>query len=100
MTLTGCQRILFEAYDAAGSFITSDNPAFEHKTFIERQNSSGIVFPISPKYFIFFAKGDEGINIANHKFVVKHTIKHFNRIIAQHKTDTLISVSKNIKDAI
>lgn len=100
MALTGCQRILFEAYDAAGLFITSDNPAFEHKAFIERQNSSGMVFLILPKYFIFFAKGDEGINIADHRFADTHTIKHFNRIIAQHKTDTLISVSKNIKDAI
>ncbi len=97
---TGCQMILFEAYNNAGSFITSDNPAFEHRTVIERQNSSGMIFPLSPKYLIFIAKGDKGINIVDHRFADSDTIKHYNRIIARHKTDTLISVSKNIKEVM
>lgn len=54
LALSGCQMILFETYDNAGQFITSDNPAFEHKsTVIKRNNGSGLIFPISPKYLVF-----------------------------------------------
>lgn len=59
----------FLAYDNAGAFITSDNPAFEHKSsVVERDNGSGLVFPISPKYLVFVAKGDEGINAVDYRF--------------------------------
>ena len=46
--ISGCQMILFEAYDDAGFFVTSDNPAFEHISTVERINHSGFVFPMSP----------------------------------------------------
>ncbi len=71
--LTGCQMILFEAYENAGAFITSDNPAFEHKNVVERQNSNGMLFPITPKYLIFIEKGDAGISIVDHRFADKDT---------------------------
>lgn len=97
--LSGCQMILFEAYDNAGAFITSDNPAFEHKSsVVERDNGSGLVFPISPKYLVFVAKGDEGINVVDHRFADADTVKKFNRIINAHKTEIIISSSKNLKD--
>lgn len=97
--LSGCQMILFEAYDNAGFFITSDNPAFEHKSYVvERDNGSGLVFPISPKYLVFVAKGDEGINVVDHRFADAETIKKFNRIINAHKTEIVISSSKSLKD--
>ena len=97
--LSGCQMILFEAYDNAGAFITSDNPAFEHKSsVVERDNGSGLVFPISPKSLVFVAKGDEGINVVDHRFADADTVKKFNRIINAHKTEIIISSSKNLKD--
>lgn len=97
--LSGCQMILFEAYDNAGTFITSDNPAFEHKSApVERENGSGLIFPISPKYLVFFAKGDEGINVVDHRFANSETIKKFNKIISRHRTELIISSSKNLKD--
>lgn len=99
LVLSGCQMILFEAYDNAGAFITSDNPAFEHKSpVVERDNGSGMIFPISPKYLIFIAKGDEGINIIDHRFANSETVKKFNRIINAHKTELAIFSSKNLND--
>lgn len=99
--LSGCQMILFEAYDNAGPFITSDNPAFEHKSsVVERDNSSGLVFPISPKYLVFVAKGDEEINVVDHRFANAETVKKFNRIINANKTEIIISSSKNLNDVI
>lgn len=101
LALSGCQMILFETYDNAGQFITSDNPAFEHKsTVIERNNGSGLIFPISPKYLVFVAKGDEGINVVDHRFADTETVKYFNRIINAHKTEIIISSSKSLNDMI
>ncbi len=82
LALKGCQMILFEAYENAGTFITSDNPAFEHRsTVVEKNNSTGLVFPISPKYLIFIAKGNEGINVVDHRFANTDTIKKLNRML-------------------
>lgn len=101
VALSGCQMILFEAYDNAGSFITSDNPAFEHKTtIVERENRNGLLFPISPKYLIFIAKGDEGINVVDHRFANSETVRLFNRIVNEHKTEVVISVSKDLDNVI
>lgn len=101
LALSGCQMILFEAYDNAGTFITSDNPAFEYKSsFVEKDNGSGLVFPISPKYLVFIAKGDDGINIIDHRFADSETIKKFNRIISNHRTELIISTCKNLNDII
>lgn len=99
LVLSGCQMILFEAYDNACAFITSDNPAFEYKSsVVERDNGSGLIFPISPKYLVFIAKGDEGINVVDHRFANSETVKKFNRIINAHKTEFIISSSNNLKD--
>lgn len=101
LALSGCQMILFETYDNAGQFITFDNPAFEHKsTVVERNNGSGLIFPISPKYLVFVAKGDEGINVVDHRFADTETVKYFNRIINVHKTEIIISSSKSLIDMI
>lgn len=99
LALGGCQMILYEAYDDVCEFITADNPAFEHKSsVVERDNESGLIFPLSPKYLIFIAKGDDGINVVDHRFANSETVKKFNRIINAHKTEFIISSSKNLKD--
>lgn len=91
--------ILFEIYDNAGTFITSDNPAFEHKSsVVERDNGSGLVFPISPKYLVFVAKGDKEINVVDHRFADAETVKKFNKIINAHKTEIIIFSSDSLKN--
>ena len=95
-SLKGLQMILFEAYEGAGDFITSDNPAFEHKLMVETDNNNGFVFPLSPKYLIFIARGNEGINVVDHRFANTDTIQHFNRLIALHKTEAVISNQADI----
>lgn len=92
--------ILFETYEEAGFFITSDNPAFEYRSVVEKNNNNGMIFPISPKYLLFIAKGDEGINVVDHRFANAETIKYFNRIIAQYKSDTLIANRKNLNELL
>lgn len=99
LVLRGCQMILFEAYDNSCEFITSDNPAFEHKSsVVERDNESGFIFPISPKHLIFIAKGNDGINVVDYRFANSETVKKFNRIINEHKSELVISSSNNLKD--
>lgn len=98
--LKGCQMILFEAYDGAGYFVTSDNPAFENKSVVEVKNSNGMIFPLSPKYLLFIAKGSEGINIVDHRFANTDTIRYFNRIIARNKNESIISLTKNLNECL
>lgn len=96
----GCQMILFEAYDGAGYFITSDNPAFENKCVVEVQNTNGMLFPLSPKYLIFIASGSDGINVVDHRFADSDTIHFFNRIIARYKNETIIALPKNLNESL
>ena len=98
--LTGCQMVLIEAYDGAGEFITSDNPAFEHISVVDRINNRSMIFPISPKYLIVIAKGESGINIVDHRFANSDTIRYFNRIIVRYKIDNFISNQKDISKLI
>lgn len=101
LALGGCQMILFEVCDDGCEFITSDNPAFEYKSpVVERNNESGMVFPISPKYLVFIAKGNEGINIVDYRFANSETVKKFNRIINANKNELVISSSRNLNDVI
>ncbi|MBP1920196.1 hypothetical protein J2Z34_002694 [Youngiibacter multivorans] len=74
--------ILFEAYDDAGTFITSDNPSFHHVSMVEKENSNGFIFPITPKHLLFIGKGDtDSIDIVDHRFADHSTIQHFNKIV-------------------
>lgn len=98
--LKGCQMILFEANDGSGYFITSDNPAFENKSVVEVKNSNGMLFPLSPKYLLFIAKGSNGINVVDHRFADSDTIRFFNRIIARNKNEIIIALSKNLNECL
>lgn len=99
-TLQHCQMILFEAYENAGTFITSDNPAFEHISTVLKDNTNGFIFPLTPNYLLFVAKGADDINVVDHRYANSDTIKHFNRIIRQYKKNILISKEKNIYSII
>ena len=90
-----CQMILFETYPNSGSFITSDNPAFRHVSSVETKNKNGFYFPIDPNHLLFIAKGDGNINIIDYRMADTELIKNFNRIIASHKSNTLIANTKN-----
>jgi hypothetical protein len=91
-----CQMILFEAYDDAGTFITSDSPAFQHISWVERINTNGYIFPMSPKFLLFIGRGSKDINIIDYRFANNDAVRYFNRIIRNHSDKTLISVEKNI----
>ena len=93
-TVENCQMILFEAYPTAGSFITSDNPAFRHISVVEAQNLNGFYFPIDPKHLIFIARGEDNINRIDYRMANEELVKKFNRIIASHKTNTIIANTK------
>ena len=68
--------------------------------WLKKNNSTGLVFPISPKYLIFITKGNEGINVVDHRFANTDTIKKFNRMIYEHKTELIVSMSNNLNDVI
>ena len=93
-TVENCQMILFEAYPTAGSFITSDNPAFRHISVVESQNLNGSYFPIDPKHLIFIARGEDNINRIDYRMANEELVKKFNRIIVSHKTNTIIANTK------
>lgn len=97
--IEGCKMVLFETYKNAGKFITSDNPAFQYKSpVIDKENTSGFVFPITPNHLLFICKGiPNSIDVVCYRFANKDTIKHFNRIIKDNCVDILISCENTIE---
>ena len=94
--MSDCQMILFEAYSDAEHFITSDNPAFEHILKVTTENMNGFIFPISPQYLLFIAKGSDKFNIVDHRYANSQTVRRFNQIIASHRHNLIIADSKYI----
>ena len=90
-----CQFILFEAYSNAGSFITSDNPAFQHISHVEANNMNGYYFPITPKHMLLIAKGRDPVNIISYRMANDDLVKKFNKIIASHCSEKIVSVEKD-----
>ena len=100
-TMKGCQMILFEAYDDAGTFITSDNPSFQHISVVARENSNGFIFPITPKHLLFIGKGDpDSIDIVDYRFANQSTIQHFNKIVQNHRNNTMIASKRTLDNLI
>ena len=96
-TIEGCQMILFETSTNAGTFITSDNPAFQHFSVVERENKNGIIFPLTPKYLLFILNGkSNSIDVVEHQFANRNTVKQFNKIVQSHKESTLISSERTL----
>lgn len=90
-----CQMILFETYDDAGTFITSDNPAFRNKsTVIECKNEDGFIFPITPHHLLFMGRGPEGCNVVDYRYANKDTVRHYNNLIYRHRINITISSEK------
>lgn len=89
-----CQIILFEAYPEAGTFITSDNPAFEHTSLVETTNMNGYYFPISPQYMLLIGKGNCPINAIDYRMADRNLVKMFNRLIASHSNELFVSTEK------
>ena len=86
-----CQIILFEAYSDAGKFITSDNPSFQHISYVEANNMNGYYFPISPKHMLLIARGSDEINNVDYRMADRELVKKFNRIIALHSNKLIVS---------
>lgn len=100
-TMEGCQMILFEAYDDAGTFITSDNPSFQHISVVARENSNGFIFPITPKHLLFIGKGDpDSIDVVDYRFANQSTIQHFNKIVQSHRKNTMIASKRTLDNLI
>ncbi len=95
--LEGCQMVLFESKSSSTPFITSDNPAFEYKCNVVVDNMNGFIFPLSPNYLLFIAKGSEKINIVDYRYADYDTVKKFNSIIQQNKTEIVISNKKQLR---
>ncbi len=93
-----CQFILFEAYGGFEMFITSDNPAFANDCRVLRKNENGYIFPLTPKYMLFIAKGKENINVVDHRYANDKTVRHFNRIILNNCHSTVLGVKKQLSE--
>lgn len=98
--LEDCQMILYETYENAGSFISSDNPAFSYISNVEKNNINGFYFPISPNYLLFIALGSGKINHVDHRFVDRLTLKHLNTIIKLHSNEIVFSNEKYLSNLI
>ena len=91
-----CQFILFETYPNSGTFITSDNPAFQHICHVETINMNGYYFPIGPNHMLLMAKGSDPINVVDYRMADSQLIKKFNKIIALHSDKIVVSTEKNV----
>lgn len=95
--LDKCQMILFETYEGAGSFITSDNPIFTHKSSaVEINNQTGLIFPLTPKYLIFVGRGSDGYNTVDYRYANRDVIRNFNQMIYRNKITTVISIENSL----
>ena len=94
-TVENCQFILFEAYSDAVSFITSDNPAFQHISNVEATNMNGYYFPISPKHMLLIAKGSDPVKVISYRMADSDLVRKFNQIIASHSSRIIISTEKD-----
>ena len=95
-----CQFILFEAYSNSEMFITSDSPAFQNNCKVVVENENGYIFPLSPKYLLFIAKGNDGINVVDHRYANVQTVRHFNRIIYSNRHSKVLGIKKQLSDMI
>ncbi len=98
--MENCQFILFEAYPDAGTFVTSDHPAFQHISVVEVQNMNGFYFPLDPKYVLFIAKGSDAINNVSYRMANRDLVKKINRIIKMHSLSMVIAAEKNLNKLI
>ena len=90
------QMVLFRADDDAGSFITSDNPAFQYHSFPDRDNMNGYIFPLSPKWLLFICNGNLDINIVDLRYADHSTVAYFNRAIFRNCNEISISNSRDL----
>lgn len=74
-----------------GKFITSDNPSFQHISYVEANNMKGYYFPISPKHMLLIARGSDEINNVDYRMADRELVKKFNRIIALHSNKLIVS---------
>lgn len=95
-----CQFILFESYSGSEMFITSDSPAFQNNCMVLAKNENGYIFPLTPKYMLFIAKGSESINIVDHRYADEKTVRHFNRTIFNNCYTTVLGVKKQLSEMI
>lgn len=95
-----CQFILFEAYCGSEMFITSDSPAFQNNCMALAKNENGYIFPLTPKYMLFIAKGSESINIVDHRYANEKTVRHFNQIILRNCHTTVLGIKKQLSEMI
>lgn len=94
------QMVLFEAYDNEGTFITSDNPAFEYISYVESSNLNGFYFPLTPKHLLFICRGDTDINVIDFRYAKQHLIKTFNSIIKQNSKNITIGIDRDLNNSI
>ena len=93
-TVENCQFILFETYPDAGSFITSDNPAFQHISHVETNNMNGFYFPISPNHMLLIARGTDPVNVVSYRMANSELVRKFNQTIASHSSKIIVSIEK------
>lgn len=98
--LDGCQMMLFETYNGAEHFITSDNPAFEYRNNVTANNENAYVFPITPHCLLYICKGSNPINVIPYRRADTKTVKHFNRMIANNKTEKIIADKKDLRQLL
>lgn len=98
------QILLYEAGDNEGSFITSDNPAFQHNDN-SIKGEEGYYFPLSPKYVLRLSrkcKNDKKSNLNNicYNIVNKKMVKRINNLVKLHSNEMIISIEKNESDIL
>lgn len=89
------QIILYKCMEDAGTFITSDNPAFYHSCILEKEDYRSIICPLTPYYLIMITKGmKEAIDQVDFRAANNSLIKKFNRVILSASTEKIVSNRK------
>ena len=93
-----CQLMLYDAKKSGISFITSDNPAVLNINNFLVENFNGFIFPLTPDYLLFVAKGDSEITHVGYKQVNINFVKTINNLIRINHFKTVVANKQDLND--
>lgn len=90
-----CQVTVLHCPPDAGSFITTDTPAFSFICNVTKDNYNAIYFPLTPEYLLLIGKGkNNSLNKLDYKTLTNKGLRRFNTIILSNASQDIVSRQK------
>lgn len=90
-----CQVTVLHCPPDAGSFITTDTPAFSFVCNVTKANYNAIYFPLTPEYLLLIGKGkNNSLSKLDYKTLTNKGLRRFNSIILSNAVQDVVSKQK------